>query len=324
MFPYIWKHNQLRNKLYYLASILIIVTVIFLLSNNQVVLKRTATITTEIKSAIELEDDAGSNRMFIWKAAIRMIPDNWAFGVGPDNVMIPTTPGYSEDKAFNHFLDIVISVGVFALIFYIIFLVYCFKDRRKDWIGTTLCFMSVSYLLQGQFNIDVIMNLPLFWITLGLMQSQGDKEPGFFMFQKGIPCFPLINFTNNNRYSDRKKIAYALIAILFLFFCSYVVLNIYNRYDVIEIKGEGTYSGQLRGSTFHGQGIWESTNGSVYIGNFKYGSFDGYGTLEYLNGSKYEGEFKEGFFHGLGKITAADGKVIQGVWSMGILIEKVD
>ena len=39
-------------------------------------------------------------------------------------------------------------------------------------------FLSITstYLIQGFFNIDVIMVLPLFWIVLGLYQGQMEEE----------------------------------------------------------------------------------------------------------------------------------------------------
>ena len=36
--------------------------------------------------------------------------------------------------------------------------------------------MISTYLIQGFFNIDVIMVLPLFWIVLGLYQENIDEE----------------------------------------------------------------------------------------------------------------------------------------------------
>ena len=36
--------------------------------------------------------------------------------------------------------------------------------------------MILTYLIQGFFNIDVIMVLPLFWIILGLSQANYEEE----------------------------------------------------------------------------------------------------------------------------------------------------
>lgn len=36
--------------------------------------------------------------------------------------------------------------------------------------------MIFTYLIQGFFNIDVIMVLPLFWIILGLYQANMEED----------------------------------------------------------------------------------------------------------------------------------------------------
>ena len=108
-------------------------------------------------------------------------------------------------------------------------------------------------------------------------------------------------------------VAVFMLAVLYWLF--------YPTHKTVEIHGEGTYTGQLRGSTFHGYGTYESLNGSVYEGYFKRGYFDGFGTLTFINDSKYIGEFKEGYFHGKGLLMTSDGQVVEGTWSMGRMVE---
>ena len=51
---------------------------------------------------------------------------------------------------------------------------YILGDRSQ--LFTIICSMISTYLIQGFFNIDVIMVLPLFWIVLGLYQGQMEEE----------------------------------------------------------------------------------------------------------------------------------------------------
>lgn len=169
-----WKCFTLKGSLIKLCAVFAVVSVFIALTSEGMIQSRAATIPAEIESSLQLEDKAGSNRVYIWKETLRIISGNWAFGIGPDNLKIPTRPGYFADKAHNIYLEIAATMGLFALAAYLIFLCICLKKRRKDWLGTVMAAMIVSYLAQGFFNIDVVANLPLFWITLGLMQRETD------------------------------------------------------------------------------------------------------------------------------------------------------
>ena len=315
---YVWKNPQLKNYLFKLAIVLLAVFFFISFTNNQLVFKRSATVSSEIEAALELDDSAGSNRVLIWKETLKRIPQAWAFGVGPDSLRIPMAQNYSEDKAFNIFLEIAATMGLFALIAYLVFLYYCLRERRRDWLGTTFAFMVLAYLLQGQFNIDVIMNLPLFWITLGLMQSKTAID--LRIISETSPKDAVID-GKRKKMVNEKRVIILMVTGIAIFIIFIALMFLFPRQGSIEVEGQGVYTGQLRGSTFHGYGTWEATNGVVYQGDFKHGYFDGYGTMTFINGSQYSGEFKEGYFHGQGHLITADGQIIEGTWENGNRID---
>ena len=95
--------------------------------------------------------------------------------------------------------------------------------------------------------------------------------------------------------------------IIFLLVISY--WTVLPRNGTIEIPGEGIYTGQLRGMTFHGYGKYENfvVGGTYYEGEWENGVFHGQGTLTFANGSQVIGQFKNGSLYGEGISICPDG-----------------
>ena len=81
------------------------------------------------------------------------------------------------------------------------------------------------------------------------------------------------------------------------------------RHDTVDIPGEGIYTGQLRGMTFHGYGTYKSyaVSGASYEGQWKDGIFHGMGTLAFANGYQLIGEFVDGSIQGNGTMICPEG-----------------
>lgn len=312
---YIIKNKELRQRYFYLVTVFIAVFLILNLTGQGDLSDRASTIPTEVSTVNEYTGTSASIRIFVWQESLSIIADNWAFGVGPDNLKIPVPRGYVEDKAFNIFLEIAATMGLFALLAYIAILYMCIR-KFNGWIKTMLVFMILAYIFQGQFNMDVVANLPLFWIVLGLTQVNGSKS---------------LDVSNSNSIDQQKQKSekrsntylYIMVTAIVVFALFMVFLFVVPRQGVIEIDNYGTYEGQYRGfKTFHGQGELTLISGVIYRGGFKYSQFHGVGTIVYPNGSSYVGEFKEGYFHGEGKFVFPDGRFQEGVWERGIFVSK--
>lgn len=149
--------------------VLFVVTTVLLPTNDGIIVKRALSIPDQMVSAVQYEDTAGSGRVYIWKETIKLIKENWAFGVGPDHLQITMPSGRIMDKAHNIYLEIAVTMGIFALISYLVFMSFFLRLHYcRDELGFLFFIMVFTYLLQGFFNNDVIMVLPLFWIVLGL------------------------------------------------------------------------------------------------------------------------------------------------------------
>jgi len=111
-----------------------------------------------------------------------------------------------------------------------------------------------------------------------------------------------------------KTVFILLLLLIFVFLYSIGSWTVFPSTKTVEYPGEGIYTGQMRGQTFHGQGTWKSDFGVTYTGEFKNGFFHGTGTMTFSDGSTYTGEFKEGSMHGHGVMTFADGHTHEGYW----------
>lgn len=172
-----FKDKEKRRPLLLLGLAFLIVTLALLPARDGLLLVRMLSVPVEAGKALQFEDAAGSHRLFIWKRLIRLIPHFWAFGVGPDHLIygrLALPDGSIVDKAHNIFLEIAATMGVFALASYLAFLCFVLRPPRGE-AGFAPFVMVLVYLLQGMFNIDVVVNMPLFWIVMG-MAVRDSKE----------------------------------------------------------------------------------------------------------------------------------------------------
>jgi O-antigen ligase len=179
LFIHLGKEPGGRRYILIVCLTLLLTTAMLAPTNDWQLLKRAASIPEQLGQAVELLDSAGSNRLYIWKETLRLIPANWAFGVGPDHLDIPLGPGYYADKAHNIYLEIAVTMGLFALGCYLWFLATFL--RLRGWRRSSsvlLLIMILAYLCQGFFNIDVVGVMPLFWITLGFLAAPGQPAAG--------------------------------------------------------------------------------------------------------------------------------------------------
>ncbi len=109
--------------------------------------------------------------------------------------------------------------------------------------------------------------------------------------------------------------------VIFLLVIAY--WTILPRTATLDIPGEGIYTGQLRGMTYHGYGTYKSyaVGGTSYEGEWKNGVFHGQGTLSFANGSKLVGEFVDGSIHGIGQTICPDGHITEIDFGDGTVID---
>lgn len=171
----VFKGKYPRKEFWLLLVALMVVFLLLAPTRGGLIIKRAFSIPLEVDAAVKLDGDAGSGRMHIWKESLKILPSNWAWGIGPENLKyfdIEPIKGVYADKAHNIFIEILVTMGIFAFIAFIVFLIKIIKIPEND-DEEVIFLMIITYLLQGFFNIDVIMVMPLFWIVMGF--SLGSK-----------------------------------------------------------------------------------------------------------------------------------------------------
>jgi len=318
-----YRNRDLKKHFAFLLIIFVVVTMTLLSTNEWSLFERASSVPEAVSSSVSMVDDSveasGSvfERIYIWENAFKDFKDNWALGIGADHFRLVMPSGRVEDKAHNIYLEIALAMGIFALAAFLAFIAFVVRKQGSK-TGFIFLMLVITYLFQGFVNNDVIQIMPLFWIVLGLTLASNSLGYQFEVKQGKIATSVESESKDNRKISLPDVIMIIAIAsfilmILFWFF--------YPSHGTVQITGSGEYTGQLRGSTYHGEGTWVSDYGAVYEGEFKHGQFDGFGVLSFPDGSEYVGEFKRGHFHGEGKLITPDGEVIEGEWKMGNRID---
>ena len=164
-----------------------------------IVTKEIFNILNQLNGDINWETVA-SGRFLIWGNILKMLPDYLWFGVGIDGLETPYYEAYGLfngaflDKAHNELLQILITMGIFAFICYIVLYILIAIDL-KNRIKTTnnkavdmaLLFAFIGYMCQAMFNISVVDVAPYFWILMGLMARPLTKDSQIKQHSKSHP-----------------------------------------------------------------------------------------------------------------------------------------
>jgi len=128
-------------------------------------------ITKELKKGVS--SNFGNGRIELWKNSLPLMSKYYITGCGLDSfgIVYGIRDGIFFDKAHNIYLQIAITNGLLALIFY---LILCFigfhrglKIKNKLYISIFIAFLG--YSVQGFANISVIDVAPTFFTIFGIV-----------------------------------------------------------------------------------------------------------------------------------------------------------
>lgn len=131
------------------------------------------------------KDNYGTNRMFIYKSTIKIVPKYLLHGAGIDNFAHAFNGGalrdsrWLYDKAHCEYLQILVCEGIFCLITYLLlYALIVIKGIKHSFKEKTLYLILpiIGYLAQATFNISVIEVAPLFYIALGLCIKRESRK----------------------------------------------------------------------------------------------------------------------------------------------------
>ena len=132
-------------------------------------------------------------RVNVWLASLKMIMDNWIWGIGPGNSTFRLAyglymiSGFDALSAYNIFLEICIELGVFALIIFLLILVTSFLRlhylfwNNKNIFALGIVISMVTVFFHGM--TDTVLFRPQFFIpfwfliaTIGKLEMECRKE----------------------------------------------------------------------------------------------------------------------------------------------------
>ncbi|MCL2083560.1 MAG: O-antigen ligase family protein [Oscillospiraceae bacterium] len=134
-----------------------------------------------------LSDSAGSNRGFIWKSALSVLPERLLIGYGPDGLHRVFNERFNDeakerfgvvfDKAHNEYLQVLVDSGILGLacllVFYGLLLWRATRHLCKTNNGLALAAWSAGFcfLIQAFFNISTPFANPIAWVMWGVLAA---------------------------------------------------------------------------------------------------------------------------------------------------------
>ena len=128
-------------------------------------------------SVIDTSNKLGNGRIRIWRNVFKSVKKRFWLGYGPDNLGLVYEKSADDsamaDKAHNVYLHILVSSGIFALLGYLLWLVFIIIKgiKSRDLVVNILCFGVIAYSVQATFNINVSEVTPYFYLVSGFMMA---------------------------------------------------------------------------------------------------------------------------------------------------------
>lgn len=144
-------------------------------------------------SGVSSLETYGSNRIWLWKNTIKLVPKYWLHGTGIDNFTQVFRDNLSEkdknisylggalfDRAHNEYLHLLVTQGAFAFVTYLALLILIFIKgiKSKDTMVWILLFGFVGYAIQAFTNISVYNVAPFFFIVMGMLVGKENMVKG--------------------------------------------------------------------------------------------------------------------------------------------------
>lgn len=194
------KKKKYFKRFSIIASIFIICFIgINLIDSNQKILSKFNSTKADLISLVEDNTNnteelnkLGSGRIGIWRLTSKIIYKTPILGCGVDAIKETLEQLYPIDnmryifdhnvcidKAHNEYLQIAVTMGIPAILIYLIFIgmieIPCMKKMLKYKVIAIYFISITSYLAQAFFNISTIGVAPIFWFILG-MASRNIKK----------------------------------------------------------------------------------------------------------------------------------------------------
>lgn len=184
-----------RKNIYLTTTVALILGGVFLFSlasNNY----------SRFEELTNLKKGSASDRFILWRSGFSAFLQKPLFGYGLDNQSQAYFPRYEvdwalysppsvySDRAHNLILDILLSVGLLGLIFFIYFYYWIFKnlkiaskDSNNNYLPFFLVWSLQLYLAALMFNFSITVTSIYFWFIISLSVSLL-RKPSISYFEK--------------------------------------------------------------------------------------------------------------------------------------------
>ena len=133
-----------------------------------------------------VRDEFGTNRIYIWRNALRSFPQHPIIGSGPDTFFFAFPEeahgyyGEQYDKAHNEYIQILICQGLIGLLCYLVFIggtfIKAIPVAFKNPMFMAVLATFVGYSAQAIFNISLPIVSQLMWVFAGLLANKRFRE----------------------------------------------------------------------------------------------------------------------------------------------------
>lgn len=164
-----------------------------------------------VSSLFDFKAGSVSARVDFYQAATSAISQKPLFGYGLDNLYSAFLPYYQTswgvhgdigqvpDRAHNLILDILMSVGLVGLLFYLALYVYffwlalkLFKQEKWKYLSLSLALASLLYFLSLLFSFSVVTTEFYFFVFLALLLSLNYQEESQYVERKIKKIFKVL------------------------------------------------------------------------------------------------------------------------------------
>lgn len=137
----------------------------------------------------DIDDNFFSARIFVWRRAVTLLPNQPLFGYGPDMFVNAFKGFYAEtremygfyfDKVHSEYLQVLIDAGVFGLVSLLALYFLAFWNARKKFIYPFVLAAGVAmlcFLVQASFNFSTPIAHPIVWTMWGIFLAAGNAVP---------------------------------------------------------------------------------------------------------------------------------------------------
>ncbi|MDQ0352368.1 putative inorganic carbon (HCO3(-)) transporter [Alkalibacillus filiformis] len=183
------KRRDLLKRWTVMLTALFVTMVIIDFTEDHFVLGEFMSVGEDARQVVEQEPGDAPARWQFWVISVELMAENFWTGTGPStfNQVYYDAIGVEDgrhDNSHNEFVEVGLTLGVPALMVYVVFLSLIFwkgvsasrvTEGNEQLLTVLLLASVVSYLVKVMFNVSVIPVAPFFFVVLGMIWRRASQ-----------------------------------------------------------------------------------------------------------------------------------------------------